>query len=341
MSCTKPKCMLVSKGHKAVFADLYGEPPGKRVTYQGVDWRVAYVPCGMCLACRRDRRMDYTVLQALEASLYEQNWFLTLTYDDVKASELGYDVRSLCPAHVSHFNELMRKFLKYHGKLYRFFGCGEYGEQYRRPHFHLSLFGLTASDLGLGDVFGDNTVRVSGLNHARIVHGFRQGATKDEQGNFYFDSPVIARYWQYGGHRLYIANKDTFQYVAGYVTKKLLGASGKEQRLDGFVNDYCFQSRPSIGFPWYLKFKDHLSNLEGDRLVNDSVSCFGLPDWRIPRVMRRWQERFEPEKYDSVKFFMSSQFPEAPDIDDNLRKHFYNEYGARCRKQNYKHREVQ
>lgn len=338
MGCTSPKCMLVARHCNAVFAgNLYGEPPGKVVWYQGVPRCVVYVPCGRCIACRRDRRMDYTVLQALEASLYVDNWFVTLTYDDAKCD---WDVRSLIPKQVQSFNELMRKYCKYHGCNYRFFGCGEYGDLKRRPHYHLSIFGLPASLLKLEDCDGVIDARRSSLMRDGCLRCFTN-AQRDENGNLFWQSPVIADRWPFGNHQIYRANKDTFQYVAQYVTKKLFGEGAKEERLAGIVNDYSFQSRPSIGFPWYEKFKDSLSLLDGDNLVNNCISLCGLKDWRIPRVMRRWQEKYERAKYNDVKKVIRRDFPDPPDIDDNRRKQLFDEYRARQVKQNNKHKEIQ
>lgn len=337
MACTKPKCMLVAKGQKAMFAgDCFGEKPGSCHVINGIERKLVYVPCGRCIACRRDRRMDYTVLQCLEASLYDDNWFITLTYAD---DCVDWEVRSLLPKQLSDFNELMRKYCAYHGAKYRFFGCGEYGDLRRRPHYHLSVFGLPASLLGLEDADDIKVSRRNGLNTGvlRSCHNCQL----DENGNPFWQSRVISDRWVFGSHKIYRANKDTFQYVAGYVTKKLFGESAKEQRLDGFANEYSCQSRPSIGFPWYQKYKSALSYVDGDRLVNDTISCFGLPDWRVPRVMRRWQERYEPEKYDALKYWQSLNFCEPPDVEDNSRKQRHDEYGALRAKYNNKHREVQ
>lgn len=336
MACTKPKCMLVAKGQKAMFAgDCFGERPGSRHVINGIERTLIYAPCGRCIACRRDRRMDYTVLQCLEASLHEDNWFITLTYDDAK---VDWDVRSLLPKQLSDFNELMRKYCKYHGEQYRFFGCGEYGDLHRRPHYHVSVFGVSAKLLGLEDAEGVILSRRSGLTNGKLR---RVGNCElDENGHPFWQSPVIADRWPFGNHKIYRANKDTFQYVAGYVTKKLFGQLAKEQRLDGLENEYSCQSRPSIGFPWYEKYKEFLSVVDGDRLVNDCVSYFGLPDWRVPRVMRRWQEKYEPEKYDVLKYWQHLNFTECPDIEDNARKQRHDEYGALHAKLTNKHREV-
>ena len=84
MSCTSPKCFVIpppGTGLKARYVRnrLEWKPAGTR-TPSG--WTYNYLPCGGCLACRIERRQEITILQMLEASLHDENWFLTLTFDD-------------------------------------------------------------------------------------------------------------------------------------------------------------------------------------------------------------------------------------------------------------------
>lgn len=67
----------------------------------------------------------------LEASLYADNAFLTLTYAD--------DPVSLVPHHHRQFMDALRKRLG--SNSVRYYMVGEYGEKNLRPHFHYALFG--------------------------------------------------------------------------------------------------------------------------------------------------------------------------------------------------------
>ena len=40
------------------------------------------VPCGRCIGCRLDRSLSWAVRCIHEASLYDENCFITLTFDD-------------------------------------------------------------------------------------------------------------------------------------------------------------------------------------------------------------------------------------------------------------------
>lgn len=87
------------------------------------------VPCGKCVGCSADRALMWSVRIYHEASLHEQNSFLTLTYAD-PAPEF------LCKKHLQDFFKRAR-----HSFSFRYFAVGEYGSSTHRPHYHAVIFG--------------------------------------------------------------------------------------------------------------------------------------------------------------------------------------------------------
>ena len=295
MSCHSPHLVLVPlKGGSPIFVPNDVTVRGF-VNYPKVGrCRVTYLPCGHCIACRRERRQDLTVLQSLEASLYDENWFLTLTYDDSKFST-GIAPRSLDKQHLRDFVISMRKYCAYHKATFRFFACGEYGDQYERPHYHLSLFGLSSSLLGISDDEDTLITRRKALyDGGRFLHC--KHAQTDSNGNFFWQSDVISDRWRYGNHQIYRANRETFQYVAGYTVKKLSGDMAKAWLDTGRLLPFFAQSRPSIGYPWFKRYGSTLAKVDGSKLINDSVSVGDL-SWRIPRIMMKWFEEYAKINY--------------------------------------------
>lgn len=339
MSCTSPQCYLIPRA-------------GGRAKHLTSDWpagdhplgRVVYLPCGGCLACRRERRMELTLLQCCEASLYEDNWFITLTYDDEKTFQLTEWIPySLEKKHLSTFTESMRKWAKYNGSDFRFFACGEYGETYERPHYHLSVFGLSPLLLGLDDPRNEKT-RKEFLNAKAILKNLPP-AQRDSGGNEFWQSDIIADRWPYGSHKIYRANRETFQYVAGYVTKKLTGAAGRDFRASGRVSEFQAQSRPSIGRPWFDRFCQALSVPDKDKLVNDCLSIAGMT-WKTPRIFEKWFltiDQFDaPVINDHIKYLRTKDAPEIPDREDLQRKARFDRYSAeRYNEIKRSHKEVQ
>lgn len=98
------------------------------------------VPCGQCQGCRLDRARDWSVRIAHEASLYEDNCFVTLTYDDAHLPPGG----NLSKRDFQLFMKRLRKSI--HPARVRYFAAGEYGDENLRPHYHVILFGYRPKD---------------------------------------------------------------------------------------------------------------------------------------------------------------------------------------------------
>lgn len=99
------------------------------------------VPCGQCASCRLERSRQWALRIMHEASEHERNCFLTLTYDDDLAPGRVAPV-SLQKDHLQKFFKRCRKA----GLRFRYYACGEYGDELGRPHFHVCMFGEDFSD---------------------------------------------------------------------------------------------------------------------------------------------------------------------------------------------------
>lgn len=92
------------------------------------------IPCGRCIGCRLEHSRQWAIRCVHEASLHEENTFLTLTYNN----EYVDPNFSLNKTDITNFLKRLRKNT---GRKIRYFQCGEYGEQFHRPHHHVLLFG--------------------------------------------------------------------------------------------------------------------------------------------------------------------------------------------------------
>ncbi|WNK15097.1 MAG: replication initiator protein [Microvirus sp.] len=94
-----------------------------------------YVPCGKCLACRISRTREWTLRLLHENEHQIFSAFVTLTYAPEHLPEnLSVSKRSL-QLYIKRLRKAYEHPIKY-------FACGEYGEQSRRPHYHLIIFGI-------------------------------------------------------------------------------------------------------------------------------------------------------------------------------------------------------
>lgn len=208
------------------------------------------LPCGQCVGCRLERSRQWAVRCMHEASLYDENSFVTLTYSPEKLPvSPGYCIRcekthvisgSLC---VSVFQDFMKRLRKRYGQGIRFYHCGEYGEKFGRPHYHALLFN----------------------------HGFADKQVISERGgNRIFFSQALSDLWPFGYSSIGDVTFQSAAYVARYVMKKVTGEPA-EDHYKGKLPEYTTMSRrPGIGQAWFNKFKSDVYPL--DRVIVRGVS---------------------------------------------------------------------
>lgn len=186
--------------------------------------REVETPCGQCIGCRLERSRQWAMRCMHEASLYDDNIFVTLTYSDENLPKDG----SLDHTHVQKFMKRLRK--KYDHKTIRFYMCGEYGDVTNRPHYHVLLFNHAFSD--------------------RVPFG----APRDPANQLY-TSETLERLWGFGHAPYGGVTFESAGYCARYTLKKITGDAG-EQHYAGRTPPYSQQSRnPGIGKPWLDRWR--------------------------------------------------------------------------------------
>lgn len=169
--------------------------------------RVPY-GCGQCLPCRINRRRQWSTRQELESLTHDENCFVTLTYAPEHIPRIG----SLQPRDLQLFVKRLRQ--RAGSRRLRFFAVGEYGERGERPHYHLSVFGLSGYTLLDG-------------SPAKLAH------------------EVIKECWPAGFTLTGDFNIKTANYVCGYITKKM---TAPNSYTDGRHPEFARMSnRPGIG----------------------------------------------------------------------------------------------
>lgn len=151
------------------------------------------VPCGRCSACRVQRTRVWAERIMSESFYHENNVFVTLTYDDDHVPRLPNGQLTLVKKDLQDFWKRLRRDLEYYeeGRKFRYYACGEYGDQTSRPHYHAICFGLGLDDL---HYFEDNWkfgfVKLGGLTYdsARYVAGYVQKKLYGKAASEYGDS---------------------------------------------------------------------------------------------------------------------------------------------------------
>lgn len=237
----------------------FGLPPAHR--------RALYVslklPCGQCYGCRIDRSQQWAARIMHEASLYSDNSFLTLTY----APEYVPAGRSLYYRDFQLFMKRLKKRLA--NRSIRFYMCGEYGDNYGRPHYHAILFDIDFPDKELFKV--------------------------NRQGDPVYKSKFLTDTWGLGHVTFGGVSFESAAYVARYVCKKITGNAELVQnhyqyfdlqdgQIYSLVPEFANMSRkPGIGKAWLDKFAS-------DVYPDDFVLVKG----RKARVPRFYDKNIDP-----------------------------------------------
>lgn len=242
------------------------------------------LPCGQCIGCRLDRSRQWAIRCLHEAKLHEQNCFATLTYNDKNLP------RTLQHRDFQLFAKKLRKKHKF-----RYYMCGEYGEQTARPHYHACLFGIDFTD----------------KKHHSV-----------NNGNTLYTSDELANTWGLG-HA--ILGKITFEsaaYVARYCMKKITGPRAQQhyERVDKETGEiYHLQpeynkmsNRPGIGKNWIRKYYD-------DVYPNGTVISRGH-EVKSPRYYDKYLELIDPDAYHELKLTREQEALDREKVDLDARE---------------------
>lgn len=193
------------------------------------------LPCGHCIGCRLEKAKQWALRCHHESTQHPENSFVTLTYAEDHLPKGGTLVKS-------DFQKFIRALRQATGQKIRYYMCGEYGDETKRPHYHALLFGIGFDDKYLW------TVR---------------------RGNNFYRSPTLERYWTLGNSDISEVNFTSAGYVARYLLQKQNGEFAMREYaiLDaetGEITGYRLPPynqmslKPGIGATWYEKHKADL-----------------------------------------------------------------------------------
>lgn len=272
-----------------VFPAQYDEREGKLKFHDSGFGRSIRLPCGRCFGCRMDRVKSWSVRCQHEASCWDFNSFVTLTYDE---SHVPWD-GGLRSVDVQRWLKRLRKVLPGAqdapggGRPLRFFLAGEYGERTQRPHYHALLFNAE-------------------LPKERQV------------GKDLFETDVLSSTWGLGSVAFGDVTPASASYVAGYSLKKVYGSRDRQSDHYGVMDpdtgewcererEFCRMSlRPGIGQFWFDRFKRDLVH---GFVVRDGQK-FG-----VPRYYRSKLRQDEPSLYEQLEW-SRAQFNARADLEE-------------------------
>lgn len=263
---------------------VFNETEGLKNGYNPVE-----LPCGQCVGCRLERSRQWAIRCMHEASLYKNNCFITLTYDD---DHLPSD-RSL---HYEDFQLFMKRFRKRFKGMeqsrnadarekfpIRFYMAGEYGENFGRPHFHACIFNFDFED--------------------------KKVWQRTQSGSKIYRSAALEELWPFGYSSIGEVNFASAAYVARYIMKKITGDASDEhyEELNLETGEVTRRTpefnkmslKPGIGADWFDQFREDV--YPHDYVIVNGKKC------KPPRFYdKKFAEEF-PVEFDMLQWEREKQ----------------------------------
>lgn len=294
MRCTRPVDVylpnhlailgLKKNGHYSIYKDL--RPQFKRPVDADYYFRLSRIPCGQCLGCALDKREAWSVRGACELATSKVACFITLTYNDEFIPRLDDGCPTLDRKDLQDFLKRLRRRLE--PIKIRYFGCGEYGSKFGRPHYHLIIYGWQPDDyyfVKLGD---------------KILYG----------------STLLSELWPKGFPSVSQAEIGCIKYVAGYVAKKF-GTKYPEGVQRPFV---ACSLKPAIGKEWFKLYGKSLITFgaDGVKVQSCRIRLLDGSDHDIPATYLRWWRACYPAR--DFEYRLISDKKELRPLDNDVLK---------------------
>ena len=239
------------------------------------------LPCGRCVGCRMRRAADWTLRVMHEASMWDKNCFVTLTYArDCEPPNRSLEHRDF---------QLFMKRLRFSrcGEEVRFFMCGEYGPLNQRPHYHACLFNVDFPDKKFFGTSGS--------------------------GEAFDTSKELEDLWGHGHVSVQLLVAATAGYCARYIMSKRLGKDAQTFYGDRKPEYAAMSLKPGIGANWYLKFGN------SDVYRHDFVVADGVK-FRPPKYYDKLQMRKDGfDVISEERERRASEIPSSEKVYDRLR----------------------
>lgn len=260
------------------------------------------VPCRKCWACQLNYSAEWATRIMLEAQKYESNWFITLTYDDdhlpileeLQTTEHWEDISgnvetmdvtykndgtqadgTLLPEHMDTFiNTLRKKFERKGHNGIKYFYAGEYGENTRRPHYHIIL-----------------------LNCPLDINLF-YNTHVDSNFKIHWKSKEIDEIWKKGMIDVAELEWSCAAYVARYCTKKISFNSDKREYYSQLKLPEYTRSSHRMGMDYFEQHMDEI--YKTDEMIMKTVKG-NTGSFKPPKAFDKKFKELRPKEWRKIQ----------------------------------------
>lgn len=262
--------------------------------------KVQQIPCKKCWACQLNYSAEWATRIMLEAQKYQNNYWITLTYDDehlpiaekvtfpdgeiIENDGTWYTGTLDNQDMVTFLNSLRQYFHRKGHDGIKYYYCGEYGGPERllpngkytrgkRPHYHIVLLNcpLDPTDFYSPEV--------------------------DKNFKAHWKSNEIDRFWKKGITEVCELEWSDAAYTARYCTKKLHMKDKNEYYKEGKEPEYVRMSK-GIAFNYLENHVDEI--YKTDSIIMRTVKG-NIGNIKPPKAFDRKLEQWDPEMYEKIK----------------------------------------
>lgn len=233
MKCADPVLCYTGKTRRVFRHFSLANPVFKLMHQQVFD-------CGKCIFCRKKKASELAMRCVLHASLYKQNCFITLTYDETKESYSNEFIYKEIQDFKKRYRNLFRvpyctlsdkKVRHLYTRTIQIFNVHEYGRNGKK-HWHLVVFNHDFNDKQLFTV---------------------------KSGNNLYTSKTLGKLWPHGHHTIGDVTEASAMYQAQYTQKDFkydhIGTSKKSHsKHSGIGRDYFMLHYAQILGLGYIPF---------------------------------------------------------------------------------------
>lgn len=298
-----------------------------------------YIKCRKCTECKSQYAQEWSIRCAHEFQIRKVASFVTLTIDSSKTNlftteknlkhyckrcikgnrYIKYPIDyTLCKGMLLDELKRMRDNLyKRHGIKIRYFGCGEYGSQGDRPHYHVIIFGYDFPDKHFINISGKGIpiyhseelqemwpyglATVQEVNHRACMYTAKYCLKKLQ---FTDDISIQEQYYGREPEFLVMSKGSCQSNRCPYIDEIIKNCKGIKSLRD-LSNPYCKNcqyTRGGIGYDWFLKYGE-------DVLKIGHVTLDGIK-YPIPKYYLDVLKLTDETKYDKYKIKVLNRIDE-------------------------------
>lgn len=252
--CTNPFLTIEQNGKAISLQELKKKNINENFYKYGNQNKIVVIKCGRCKECLNEKKINMYYKIKREIELNKDNIFITLTYDNENCKDLNK----------KDIQDFLKRLRKKTEKKIKYFCVGEYGENTKRPHYHMIIFNYKPNDL-------------EETNDTKS--GFKQ-----------YNSKSLSKIWGKGLTRISIMQKGLINYILKYIQKN------NNKKLE------MYSRKPPIGIPReeekekFEKFKK-----EVEKKIKIPQSYKRYYEYHIGEIPKS-EERIRQEKENKVDY---------------------------------------